>query len=132
MAAEPKYKRIASIHYVAVATEAAEPPYLPRNASRASTTTTALRPAPQHPKTYVFSRLPAAGRHTRRSTANSPPAATPGARAGRTPLAEPKSLPPNTCDTENHAATLVEAIPFMFTTAAPISAATARLQSTQQ
>jgi hypothetical protein len=45
-------------------------------------------PSSQHPKTHVFSHLPAAGRHTRRSTPNSPPAATPVARASWTPLAD--------------------------------------------
>jgi hypothetical protein len=49
---------------------------------------TRLRPAPQQPKTCVFNHLPAAGRHRARSPANSPPAATPGARAGRAPLAD--------------------------------------------
>ena len=43
--AEHKYKRMASICYVGVATEATEPPHAPTNASRASTTTATLRPA---------------------------------------------------------------------------------------
>ena len=56
---------------------------------------TRLRPAPQQSKTRVFKHLPAAGKHTRGSPATSPPAATAGARAGRTPLAnrEPRLLP---------------------------------------
>ena len=56
---------------------------------------TRLRPAPQQPKTRVFKHLPAAGKHTRGSPATSPPAATAGARAGRTPLAdrEPRLSP---------------------------------------
>ena len=56
---------------------------------------TTLRPAPQQPKTRVFNRLPAASGHTTGSTANSPPAATAGARAGRAPLAdrEPRLSP---------------------------------------
>ena len=45
-------------------------------------------PSSQHPKTHVFRHLPAAGRPTRRSTPNSPPAATPVARASWTPLAD--------------------------------------------
>ena len=49
---------------------------------------TKLRPAPQQPKTRVFNGLPAAGGHTRGSPANSPAAATAGARAGRTPLGD--------------------------------------------
>ena len=53
-------------------------------------TTTTLRPAPQQPKTHVFNHLPAAGRHTWGSTANSPPAASDGARAGRVALAYPE------------------------------------------
>eukprot|EP01043_Picozoa_sp_COSAG02_P027943 COSAG02_NODE_1670_length_11394_cov_4.791855_14_plen_74_part_00 len=44
--------------------------------------------------------------------ANSPPAASYGARAGWTPLAEPKSLPPGTSNTENAVATLVQASPY--------------------
>ena len=59
------------------------------------THTTRLCPAPQQPKTRVFNRLPAASGHTTGSTANSPPAATAGARAGRAPLAdrEPRLSP---------------------------------------
>ena len=49
------------------------------------THTARLRPAPQQPKTRVFNRLPAARRHTRGSTANSPLTASDGARAGRAP-----------------------------------------------
>ena len=49
---------------------------------------TTLRPAPQQPKNRVFNLLPAAGGHTRGSPANSPAAATAGARAGRTPLGD--------------------------------------------
>ena len=111
--------------------KATEPPHAPRNTPRASATTTRLCPADQGPIPRVSNYLLAAGRHRPPSIANSPAAASYGARAGRTPLAKPKSLPPNTCDTENPVATLVEAIAYMCTTAAPVSAATARLQSTQ-
>ena len=52
------------------------------------THTTKLRPAPQQPKNRVFNRLPAAGGHTWGSPATPPPAATAGARAGRTPLGD--------------------------------------------
>ena len=64
--------------------------------------------------------------------ANSPPAASYGARRGHTPLAEPKSLPPDASNTENHVAALVEAIPHTHATAVPVNAATACLQPTQQ
>ena len=74
--AEHKYKQIASICYVGVAMEAAEPPHAPRNTSRASATTTALRPADQHPSPRVSNYLPAAGGHRPPSTASSRAAAT--------------------------------------------------------
>ena len=74
--AEHKYKRMASICYVGVATEATEPPHAPRNTSRASATTTTLHPADQHPRARVFNYLPAAGGHTRGSTDTSPLAAS--------------------------------------------------------
>ena len=93
---------------------------------------TRLYPITLQPTGRVSAHLQPAHRHRQRHTANSPPAASYGARAGRTPLAEPKSLPPNTCDTENAVATLVGAIPYIHETVAPISAATARLQPTQQ
>ena len=63
--------------------QASEPPYAPRNTSRASATTTRLCPADQHPRPRVFSHLPAAGNHALPSPASSPAAATYGARAGR-------------------------------------------------
>ena len=68
--------------------------------------TTKLCPALQQPNLRVFKRLPAAGRHARGSTANSPPAAY-GARAGRAPLADRKLAlshtqwsPPSTSTTQ--------------------------------
>ena len=101
--AEHKYKQIASICYVGVATEATEPPHAPRNTSRASATTTALHPANQHPRARVSNYLPAAGGHRPPSPASSPAAATYGARAGRAPLADrelglspTRSPPPST------------------------------------
>ena len=105
--AEHKYKRMASICYVGVATEATEPPHAPRNTSRASATTTRLYPINQDPIPRVSNYLQPAGRHTRRRPANSPPAASYGARRGHTPLAEPKSLPPDASSTENAIAALV-------------------------
>ena len=55
---------------------------------------TRLYPINLHPTGRVSARLQPAHRHRPRRTANSPLAASYGARAGRTPLAEPKSLPP--------------------------------------
>ena len=93
---------------------------------------TRFYPTNLHPTGHVSTCLQPANRHRQRHTANSPLAASYGARHGHTPLAEPKSLPPNTCDTENHVATLVQASPYTHVTAAPVNAATACLQPTQQ
>ena len=112
--------------------KATEPPHAPRNTPRASATTTRLCPINQDPIPRVSGRLQPAYRHTRRRPANSPPAASYGARHGHTPLAEPKSLPPDASNTENHVAALVEAIPYTHATAVPVNAATACLQPTQQ
>jgi hypothetical protein len=120
------------IYYVDGLKQAVAHTYTQTNTPSPARTTTTLRPAQEQPKARVFNHLPAAERHRQRHTANSPPAASYGARHGHTPLAEPKSLPPNTCDTENAVATLVGAIPYIYKTVAPISAATARLQPTQQ
>jgi len=75
--------------------EAAEPTNTRASATRATATQPGSAPAPQQPKTRVFKHLPAAGKHARGSPATSPPAATAGARAGRTPLAdrEPRLSP---------------------------------------
>ena len=88
LVAEHKYKRIACICCVGVATGATQPPHAPRNTPRASATTTTLRPARQDPRPRVSNYLPAAGGHRPPSTASSPAAATYGARAGRAPLAD--------------------------------------------
>ena len=120
------------IYYVDGLKQAVAHTYTRSNTPSPARTTTTLHAAIEQPKARVFNHLQPAGRHTRGSTANSPPAASYGARRGHTPLAEPKSLPPNTCDTENAVATLVGAIPYICKTVAPISAATARLQPTQQ
>ena len=64
--------------------------------------------------------------------ANSPPAASYGARRGHTPLAEPKSLPPDAFSNENAVAALVQASPYTHATATPVNVVPARLQPTQQ
>ena len=120
------------IYYVDGLKQAVALTYTRSNTPSPAPTTTTLRPAPQQPKTHVFNHLQPAHRHRQRHTANSPPAASYGARAGRTPLTEPKSLLPDASSTENAVAALVGAIPYTHATAAPVSAATARLQPTQQ
>ena len=112
--------------------QAAEPPHTLRNTPRASATTTRLCPADQHPRPCVFNHLPAASKHAPPSQASSSAAASYSARAGRTPLAGPKSLPLDTCDTENCVTTLVEAIPYTYMTAALVTIVTSHLQPTQQ
>ena len=120
------------IYYVDGLKQAVAHTYTRTNTPSPARTTTTLRPAQEQPKARVFNHLPAADRHTWGSTANSPPAASYGARRGHTPLAEPKSLPPDASNTENHVAALVEAIPYTHATAVPVNAATACLQPTQQ
>ena len=93
---------------------------------------TRLYPINSHPTGRVSARLQPAHRHRPRRTANSPLADSYGARAGRTPLAEPKSLPPDASSTENPVAALVQASPYTHTTAAPVNVVPARLQPTQQ
>jgi len=93
---------------------------------------TRLYPIDLHPTGRVSARLQPAHTHRQRRTANSPLAASYGARAGRTPLAEPKSLPPDASSTENPVATHVQASPYTHATAAPVNVVPARLQPTQQ
>ena len=93
---------------------------------------TRLYPINLHPTGRVSARLQPADRHRQRHTANSPPAASYGARAGRTPLAEPKSLPPDAFSNKNAVTTLVQASPYTHATATPINIVPARLQPTQQ
>ena len=76
------------IYYVDGLKQAVAHTYTRSNTPSPARTTTTLRPAPQHLRPRVSNYLPAADGHTRRRTANSPPAASYGARAGRTPLAD--------------------------------------------
>ena len=130
--AEHKAERLVCNYYGDAPTEVARPPHTLRNTPRASATTTRLCPADQHPRPCVFNHLPAASKHAPPSQASSSAAASYSARAGRTPLAGPKSLPLDTCDTENCVTTLVEAIPYTYMTAALVTIVTAHLQPTQQ
>ena len=93
---------------------------------------TRLYPINLHPTGRVSARLRPAHRHRQRLTANSPLAASYGARAGRTPLAELKSLPPDAFSNENPVAALVGASPYTHKTATPVNVVPARLQPTQQ
>ena len=120
------------IYYVDGLKQAVAHTYTRSNIPSPARTTTTLRAAPQQPTARVSARLQPADRHRQRHTANSPPAASYGARAGRTPLAEPKSLPPDAFSNENPVATLVQASPYTHATDTPVNVVPARLQPTQQ
>ena len=93
---------------------------------------TRLYPINLHPTGHVSARLQPAYRHRQHRTADSPLAASDGARHGHTPLAEPKSLPPDAFSNENPVAALVQGSPYTHATATPVNVVPARLQPTQQ